>query len=97
MTRKLYAAGRAWEVLVRNFADGAWLSIYRGPWTDKAEKQWVSAGRHFARRIRMFVKDADVMAMFYGHPDLVALEAHLDKFYVIPGDPNDPPNRKGLV
>ncbi|MGV9364497.1 hypothetical protein [Amycolatopsis sp. NPDC003731] len=95
MRRKSYEAGKAWEIRVRNFADGAWLCTYTGPWTDKAERQWTSAGKHFARRVRRHVSDREVMAFFYGHPDMGPLERFLDALYVIPGDPNDPPNRTG--
>jgi hypothetical protein len=93
--RKVYEPGKAWEIRVRNFDGGRWLCIYTGPWTDKAERQWTSAGKHHARRVRRHVKDTEVMAVFYGHPDLSALESYLADFYEQPGKPGEPPNRRG--
>jgi hypothetical protein len=77
---RAFEAGKAWEIRVRTHAGGAWLSRYVGPWTDKAEDAYVTAQQHHACRVRRHVSDREVMAMFYGHPDMPAIE---DTLYAV--------------
>lgn len=68
---------RLYEILVRNSV-GKTLTLYNGPWNEAAEIKWEEAKRYPVRRRRYHVRDTEILAMFYGHPDMVLAEKHLD-------------------
>lgn len=81
MAKRKYDPARKWEIRVKSAEDAQVISIYQGPWTGAAEAQWHKAHFYYKRRIRLYVDDRDIMAAFYGHPDLVELEVFLDSWY----------------
>lgn len=83
---------RRYRIVVQYTKGGRWATVYTGPWDKQAETVWRFKSM-YPRRVYQDPTDKDVMAVFYGHPDLIELEKHLDRYYVVPGDPNDPPNR----
>ncbi|MGW3992200.1 hypothetical protein ACWEF6_01810 [Amycolatopsis sp. NPDC004772] len=90
---KIWDTKATFELLGKQ-ANGNYVSLYVGPWNRVMEQRISYCGlAYHGRLIRRYVRDTEVQAMFYGHPDLKALEAHLDDFYAIPGSPYDPPNR----
>lgn len=83
---------RRYRILVQYTKGGKWIGVYTGPWNAQAETVWRYKSM-YPRRVYQDPTDRDVQAMFYGHPDLIELEKHFDRYYVVPGDENDPPNR----
>lgn len=82
---------RSYRIQIRPNNEGPWKVIHTGPWDSKADYIYRNAIR--PKRVMAVLTEADLQAMMYGHPDLVALEIEMDLWYTFDHPENEPPNR----